>query len=379
MEHPFILFPIFPPYKHWFPKSAQAFPANRNVNAHMEAIDPRAQPFMSAWYCNEYLTWRGFVHMDEQVYSVMTRSLETMLLWSFSQKISLLDWDESHVDSYAMFCAQPPESWTSSAPHQKYAELPHTPFYDWQINQEWRPFKRSVCDTGDVGEIVATSHNRRINCAREFFGFYHSMTMSARPNPVSRRMHAPPKLPKNHGLPTFTDHQMDWLFKFALEDGLQSDKALEIGVLMSFARWTDFPPATVIGTYQNSSSLAQFTRSNNGQWLFSPDAALGPGDSFCMPMAFTPIFDGYLRSIGVDPISELPTTPLFPKAEGGDGYQADTILRHLYRFRRAASSAARECCDVEIQKIAAQIGDLSYRMMRRSGLQPPCRLRYRDI
>ncbi|MNE55336.1 hypothetical protein D3C80_1501640 [compost metagenome] len=98
-----------------------------------------------------------------------------------------------------------------------------------------------------------------------------------------------------------------------------------------------------------------------------------------MPMAFTPIFDGYLRSIGVDPISELPTTPLFPKAEGGDGYQADTILRHLYRFRRAASSAARECCDVEIQKIAAQIGDLSYRMMRRSGLQPPCRLRYRDI
>lgn len=366
MAHPFIPFPIFPGYSFWLPNGSQDLPANENVRAHLEAVDPAAQPFICTWYCSQYLQWRLLGGINSVNYRIVVRNLESMLLWSFAHKTPLLDWDELQLDKFRSFCVNPPKSWTNRSPLSKYVVNRLAPFSVWAINKEWRPFSRGFNGDGSLGLTVAGTHLRLLAEVRRFFDFYRSITSSKLPNPAAKALLRPSGLPKRLGTSHLSVRQMDWLFKFALEYNQPPVKVLEVAVILGFARWTSLSMDAIMGSPENPSSFDQFKRDGDSQWRYSPSAGLDIDSWHTLPITFTPLLDSYLLSMGINPLHPLPAKPLFPLRPGGLGCKADTAFGHITSFGISASHHAHVSEDEEVKQGVAKFQKLNFSMVRRS-------------
>lgn len=364
--HPFVFFPIFAPYSQWNPDRGTNTPENAEVNECMEQVFPGAQPFISTWYCLEFLKRSALSDPSGFDYNGLARSMEAMLLWSFHMRASLLDWDEHQLWGFLNFYVDPPAECTTSSNVTRFIQNNFSPFRDWQINPDWRLFKRINKD-GSLRSIVCESRTRLVTHVRRFFEFYLSVTMSTRENPVGKILrNRGSHLAKAHDLPVLTEHQLDWLFEFAITCNQSRLHTLDAAVYLAFARYTNFTAKSVIGSHRNTATLDQIRLEKDGGWSFSPTADDILGSWQRLPTPFNRVFEAHLRSLHIDSALPLPAYPLFPQLNGVDGNGTYVVKENLDRFRVFLAEAARSDEDPEIAEAADSFSKLSYRMVRRS-------------
>jgi hypothetical protein len=369
----FVPFPIFPPYRHWYPSRDGDLPVNIFVRQRLEEIDSALEPLLSYRYCNAYLS--QMVHrltpasLDAN-YVKIVKSLESMLTWSFANQVSLLDWNENDARNFLDFYTDPPSVWTSTAVHSRFAEVDHTgktSFSTLPFNNRWRCFCRRYDDNGKVISLGRRSLSQNKSHARGFFDFYRLAISDPKPNPLEHvrtvRMSLPPAQIRS---PTLSSYQLNWMFEFAMNCSVPTARSRQVGLLLAFARDTPFSLKTIVGSPINPACLSQFRRANAGTWEYLVSGGDEISDWYSLSPTVSAFFEGHLENVGIDPVETSLGRPLFPQTDPGLGYAADSINEHLVRFRKLLVAAAEIHPDNRIASVAPLFRRLSFQMVRRS-------------
>lgn len=262
--HPFVFFPIVPPYSQWHPELGTNVPECTAVCEQMEKVSPEAQPFISTWYCMEFLKHCAITNPSGFKYSTLASNLDAMLLWSFHTHVPLLDWKEQQVRRFLDFYCDPPVGCTGSAVHSRFVEECSVPFRDWAINPEWRLFRRTASGPGSLTPITREPCRRLASHLQHFFDFYKSSTGSPRANPAAEAPRLTWKLPISKGSVVLTEKQLDWLFTDALSSRVHARQSLQVMVYLGLARYTDLTAKQIIGNFNAGFTLDRLRLESDG-------------------------------------------------------------------------------------------------------------------
>jgi len=245
---PFVFFPIFPPYSQWRPDRGTNVPECTAVCDQLENVPADAQPFTSTWYCMEFLTYSAITNPSGFRYSLLARSLEAMLLWSFHIQAPLLGWDDAQMHGFLDFFCNPPVGCTAAASRSHYLEDRAAPFKDWVINPDWRLFRRSSNKNGGLIPVTRDVFLRMVSDVKKFFDFYLLSTQSARPNPTEGVSRESWGLDRSTSSAILTEKQLDWLLTDALSSHVHSRHALQVMIYLGLARYTNLTAKQIVGS-----------------------------------------------------------------------------------------------------------------------------------
>lgn len=290
---PFIPFPLFPPYEHWWPNRYSDFPNNEHVRERLSAIDPISKPFINLWYCELYLrrqahTWIPSSALDS--YRLETSLLTKMLNWSFFSGTSLIDWSQADIDSYIAHALAPPVNWLKDSSVSRF--IPEgCEFSNWPINPGWRPY-RNIGHAFSSLKILYSRTNR-------FFDFYRKEVGSQEAESAGGLLSA-----AKVSVTVFTRHEISWC--------LEEIDRLEMSQLRKKMYCTYFALALhckgserkLVGSSTCRAMLNLFSK-KNGMWYEAPDGVKG------LDFEFSKIFEEYLAFLGLDIDQPLPEQPLF--------------------------------------------------------------------
>lgn len=155
------------------------------------------------------------------------------------------------------------------------------------------------------------------------------------------------------------------MFEFVAER-ISLRRSYEVRVFLALARDTRFSTLSIVGSGSNPGSLTQFSRGENGGWMYSVTGALNSGDWFALPADFDFQFETYLAALDIDPLKTLPPCPLFPHPDKLRGYSSNALAAHLEEFREDLALQAKRSDDLEIRNGAENFRALSFSMVRRS-------------
>jgi len=364
MARPLVIFPIFPPFRQFYPAQNCL---NNFVRDRLLKIDRRAQPFHCVDICTRYLEWRASEFTNSLAYNCAARALESMLMWSFERKISLFEWDSASASMFLECWSAPPVEWTSTEASPRYVAQAGVPFCSWPINERWRLFRRKITPDGGTVPPVYRTRSVLIQEARGLFDFYNRKASSPIPNPF------PPGVgTKKRSLALYREQsvldrrQLDWVFEFLDKSTLPALRASHVGIVLAFARYTSFALSRIVGSDGNPGSLSQFQRNQDGSWVYTVTGLWDEGDWCILPPAFVRLLENHLKLLHVDPGTALPSIPLFPQITSDYAYSNDSLKRHLLTYRAELSRAAE--CHVEeaIRGGASKFHQLTTTMVRRS-------------
>lgn len=360
---PFVPFPVFPPYQFWLPHQSYPTPVNAEARSRLEKINPDSRPFTSLYFCHEFLHWCALTAPRQLFdYSMVVQPLETLLLWSGATGRSMIDLQADDIEEFMRFYVAPPISW-SGARVTKYLGDVAIPYPDWKINPSWRPFNRSYDQDGIAAPIVRQATADRFRVLRDFFRYYFALIGSARSNPVAPfEILQQLQTHKVSSLVGLTETQMDWLFDFLTR--CSEPSALKISLFLALARFTGYSATAIVGSEFHRATLGQFQLHERHRWAYSVNK--NPNSYELLPEAFTPVFEAFLRAMGVDSTSPLPHIHLFPKVGQRAGLSKAAIAREIIRFRKKLVDAAQSSESNEIRLAAAKLESLSFSLIRRS-------------
>lgn len=361
MTHPFIPFPIFPPYVYWRPNQIRAFPTNFAVADRFAQIDPAAKPFMNILYVNEFLNWTAHnwgAETPHRQYMILITGLEKVLNWSFAHGLSLVDWRRKDFENYAKFLVNPPKAWTMPNRQPRFVQQAGVGFDEWSINPAWRPFHTSR-SIGDDGEIQHSGWKREIRCANHFLAFYRQITSATREDVSGEFLRDLTfKQPKAIGF--LTDYELAWVLK-ALPNFLDVHEFRIIEMYLVMVRYSGRHLWSIMGNARTPGNLDQFNRGSDGRW-----AELHSANNGWRPLSphFDKVFDHYLRYLNIDPLHPLPSIPIFPKNDRSS-YNSQTLRRILVSIRERLADSAAGSKDPEISGASEKIRCLTVKLVSR--------------
>ncbi|WP_368839721.1 hypothetical protein [Pseudomonas guariconensis] len=364
--HPFVFFPIVPPYSQWHPELGTNVPECTAVCEQMEKVSPEAQPFISTWYCMEFLKHCAITNPSGFKYSTLASNLDAMLLWSFHIHVPLLDWKEQQVQRFLDFYCDPPVGCTGSAVHSRFVEECSVPFRDWAINPEWRLFRRTASGPGSLTPITRESCKRLAAHLQHFFDFYRSFTGSSRANPAEEVTSITSRLSKSKSLVVLTEKQLDWLFTDALSSRVHARQSLQVMVYLGLARYTNLTAKQIIGNFNAGFTLDRLRLESDGGWSLAK-VSNGVSESWMrLPKPMTPLIQRYLQSRHVDLSRPLPNLPLFPQLNGVDAYNFDSMSSYVQKLSKLVANAASADGDPDIAASAEVFRKVAFSVVRRS-------------
>lgn len=399
MTRPFIPFPIFPPYSHWYPNREDELPANLQVAARLNDIDPECQPFTSLWFANHYINWvahswnRDTPHLQ---YQSCIHALEKMLSWSFANGRSLLNWTREDFEQYARFIINPSRDWVISSVQQRFLAAPDLDYKDWPINPAWRLFQggrgidsaggqdlaysrgkgdkpdklreleelaKQAVDSGTplpttTQEIDQNIWKREIRRVKLFLDFYLKDVKANRPNVAAAKLDfLALKAPKP--LAVISDIELRWIIQ-ELPNLLSTHERHIFEMYLIIGRYTNQPMHIVIGTTVNPGRIDQFSRRSDGRWLgyHATQERYAP-----VSLEFDETFRNYLHYLNIDEKSPLPATALFPSKDQMSAYDRKKLWVITSRVREQLADVARAANDPAISAAADKFRELTLKVV----------------
>ncbi|RML35355.1 Integrase protein [Pseudomonas savastanoi pv. glycinea] len=361
MVRPFIPFPIFPPYSHWYPNREASFPSNLQILSRLNELDVATQPFISTWYADRFVNWSAHnwnpatAHLQ---YRTCTQGLEKMLNWSFANEVCLLDWTHEDFDDYSEFIQNPPPDWEAPGKQTRYLGTPAKDFKDWAINPNWKLFQRNH-NSEPSGAIDKNVWKREIRCVKQFLDFYLKDVRATRKNVADR---TPETLVFKEPEPraTITDETMTWMLSALPRLPLSAHDVQVVSMYLVIARHSVRPMWQVLGNLSAPGRIDQFSRNDQGVWQ-EPHRKTGLPTA--LPPEFGRAFERYLNYLNIDPGLPLPGSILFSKENSSDALVIKGLWRMILQIREGLADLAQASNSPNIVRAADDIRSLTAAMV----------------
>ena len=357
MVHPFVPFPIFPPYSHWYPNRETRFPSNLQVLARLDELEVVTQPFISIWYANRFLCWiaHNWTPMGSHAhYHSCVKGLERMLNWSFANRICLLDWTRTDFERYAEFIQNPPPSWKAPGKQVRYLGSPAKDFRDWPINPNWRVF-HSRRGAEPAREMDRNVWQVEIRCVSQFMDFYLKDVCATRKNVAAERLKTL-EFRKQEARAEITDEIMDWILDALRSVDLSAHTVHVVSFYLIIARHSVRPLSQVLGNASAPGRIDQFSRNDQGVWH---EAHPKTRDPTPLSPEFGRAFERYLNYLNIDPEGPLPASSLFARESSVDPLLGQGLLYMIRSIRERLADLAQLSDSPNIARAADDIRRLT--------------------
>lgn len=360
MTTPFVPIPFFPPYEHWRPGSQEGCPENENIRRWLEELKTVNLPFLDLWYCTSFIEADAHNWLParaRELYDLFTRVVEKMLNWSYLHGISILDWDCSEFCNFLIFLKRPPHSWCSSTRHRKFVENPSAPFSQWELNDKWRLFCRSI-NGSNFGIQTRADLQRSARVVRKFFEYYFSTVGITKDN-FARNIpdFILEGMPANSTPVVHLPYELDWSFEQLLKCSAIIRRPEQILLYLAMARFS-------VIHIRHARNLSQFFKSGDGAWYFNN------GDVAALDIKLSSDFCVHLKRIlvmrGIDMNESLPMVPCFPTNDGVFPYCLNALQRHMSDFAGMLADISSKSEDPKIAAAEGKFRRMTFSSIRSS-------------